>query len=128
MGSRVTALLLAGGLGFTAAGGFVASQAVNSNAQSGTTRTVTVSAGTGETGPPGPPGPAGPKGATGDTGPAGPTGPKGEPGATGPAGPKGEPGPAGPAGSVSCPAGFSPGFLQINGQGGHVVIYTCIED
>jgi hypothetical protein len=29
---------------------------------------------------------------------------------------------------VNCPAGFSPGYLQINGKGGHVVIYTCIED
>jgi hypothetical protein len=125
-------VLLAGGLGMTGVAGFFTAKAVTASAQSaGTTRTVTVDVGTGVIGPPGPPGPkgdTGAKGATGDTGPTGPAGPAGDTGPAGPAGPKGDKGDTGPAGGIICPAGFSEGFVQINGAGGHVVIYTCVED
>jgi len=73
--------------------------AANAGGQAAPTRTVTVDVtGTGEQGPPGPPGPPGPKG---------------------------EPG---PAGEFACIAGYSPGVLVINHPGGHVRVYTCIEN
>jgi len=50
------------------------------------------------------------------------TGPQGPPG---PAGPKGDPG---PAGAFTCLVGYSPGILLINHAGGHVRVYTCLED
>ena len=46
-------------------------------------------------------------------------------GATGPSGPRG---PTGPSGALECIEGFSPAILQINHPGGHVRIYTCLED
>jgi hypothetical protein len=49
------------------------------------------------------------------------TGARGEPG------PPGPPGPRGPAG-LACLAGYSPGVLRINAVGGHVQVYTCLED
>jgi hypothetical protein len=52
------------------------------------------------------------------------TGVQGPPGPAGPAGPRG---PAGPAG-LACLAGYSPGVLRINAVGGHVQVYTCLED
>jgi Collagen triple helix repeat (20 copies) len=96
-------------------------------------RTVTVEVGTGATGPQGPIGPAGPKGDTGpkgDIGPPGETGPKGDTGAIGPPGPPGPPGSSGESGAGPCagaPSGYSPGFLQLNTPGGHVIIWTCLE-
>ena len=101
-------------------------------AGTGPLRTVTVDVGTGVQGPPGdtgPPGATGPPGPKGDTGSSGP---KGDPGVQGPRGPIGEqgpPGPPGPAGNPceGAPTGYEPGILQINGAGGQVKIYTCIE-
>lgn len=61
-----------------------------------TARTVTVNVGTGPAGPAGP------------TGPAGPAGPEGQPG------------------EFTCPTGWEPGYLRINGAGGQQTIYTCI--
>ena len=72
--------------------------AANAGGQAAPTRTVTLNVGTGEQGPPGPPGP------------------------------KGDQGDPGPPGEFVCLAGFSPGILVINHPGGHVRVYTCIED
>ena len=52
------------------------------------------------------------------------TGEQGPPGPAGPPGPKGDPGESG----VACLDGFSPGVLVINHPGGHVRVYTCLED
>lgn len=82
--------------------GYLASQALSAAPQP--TRTVTINVPT-----------AGP----GPTGPQGPQGPQG---------PKGDPGPEGPAGGVTCPDGFSPGELVVNHSGGHVTLYTCLQD
>jgi hypothetical protein len=92
------------------ASGFLGATAL-SQAASEPLKTVTVDVGTGIPGPPGP------------------TGPKGDAGAQGPRGPIGEQGPPGPAGSpcAGAPAGYEPGILQINGAGGQVKIFTCIE-
>jgi hypothetical protein len=77
-------------------------------------RTVTVNVGTGAQGPPGTPGETGPPGPKGDTGLQGPIGPQGPPGVGG-----------GPC--EGAPSGYTPGFLQINSSGGHVIIWTCLE-
>jgi len=100
MTSRVAAALLAGALTATAASGYLASEAINAQAQGGVkTETITVKDGT--------PGPAGP------AGPAGPKGDKGEPG---------EPG------AQTCPEGFVNGRLIINHPGGQTTIATCLEE
>jgi Collagen triple helix repeat (20 copies) len=113
------ALLMAGALASTSAGGFFASQAVLAQ-DSGKVVTIDVGKGEqGEPGPAGPPGPQGEQGEQGERGPAGPAGPQGE---------QGERGPAGPAGSFTCPPGFVEGRLVINHPKGQVTIYTCIED
>ena len=52
------------------------------------------------------------------------TGEQGPPGPAGPPGPKGDPG----EGGLVCLDGYSPGVLVINHPGGHVRIYTCLED
>lgn len=93
-----SSLVLAGGTGY------LTSQALGGSAAAPVGKTVTVDITPGETGPKGDPGPPGAKG---DPGPIGP---------------------AGPAGGVGCPDGFSPGTLVINHPGGHVTIYTCLED
>jgi len=67
----------------------------------------------------------GPTGATGATGPQGPAGARG---ATGEAGATGAQGPTGPSGAQTCPDGYEFGVLQINHAGGHVRIFTCIEN
>ena len=104
MGSRMVALLTAGGLAATGASGYFASQAISaSGSQSGAVKTVTIDVGTGETGP---------------AGPAGPPGPKGD---------KGDKGAKGASGSLTCPPGFVKGELVINHPGGHVTIFTCLE-
>lgn len=110
---------MAGGSGFLAA-------AALSQATAEPLRTVTVDVGTGIAGPPGPPGATGPKGDTGLQGPQGEQGLKGDQGIPGAIGP---PGPAGPPGDpcAGAPAGYTPGILQINGAGGQVKIFTCIE-
>lgn len=119
MGSRLTALLLAGALVTTSAGGYFTSQALS---QTDSGKVVTIDVGKGEKGDPGPPGPPGPRGEKGDQGERGIAGPIG---AAGPKGDKGEPG---PPGAVICPAGFVWGRLIINHPGGQVTIFTCIED
>jgi hypothetical protein len=117
------ALLITGGLIFTGAGGFMASQAVM--AQDPPVKTVTIDVGKGEKGDPGPAGPAGPKGEPGPAGEKGSTGPPGPSGAPGPKGDKGDPG---PPGGIKCIAGYVPGILIINAPGGQTKIYTCIEE
>lgn len=104
MNSKVTALMLTGGLAFTATGGFLAAQALS---QGGPIRTETITIRNGE------PGPAGP------AGPAGPPGPRGE---------QGERGEQGPPGGMTCPDGFVQGRLIINHPGGQVTIFTCLEE
>lgn len=150
--SKVTVLVVSGSL-MAAGAGFLGATALSQGATD-PLRTVTVDVGTGAQGPPGSSGPQGPTGPKGDTGPigregpqgpigetgpqgeAGPQGPKGEKGNTGPQGVRGPigeqgpPGPPGPSGTDVCagaPEGYTPGILQINGKGGHVLIYTCIE-
>ena len=108
---NASVFLLAGGLVLTGSGGFLAAKAVGAGAAT-TTRTVTVNVGTGEQGPPGEPGPKGDKG---------------DPGAKGDTGAQGPAGPVGPAGEFTCPTAYEPGYLQINGAGGHEIIYTCIS-
>jgi hypothetical protein len=127
MSSRLSALVLAGGLVFTGAGGYFASQAIS---QTDSGKVVTIDVGTGQTGPVGPPGPKG------DTGPAGPKGDKGEKGDTGPigpagpVGPKGDTGPQGPQGEpggTTCPTGYDFGRVVINHPGGQVTLFTCFK-
>ena len=96
----IISLIFAAGSGF-----FVASAISQGPPPPGSTTTITIR--DGEPGPPGPPGPEGP------------------PGEQGPIGP---PGPQGPPGEFTCAEGFEPGYLRINHPGGHVVIYTCIEN
>ena len=108
-------LLLAAGLVLTGGAGYLASSALSVGTQAAA-RTVTINVTAG---------PTGPAGATGDPGPPGAKGDPGPPGATGP---KGDRGPAGPAGGLTCPSGFSEGELVINHPGGHVTIFTCLED
>jgi len=108
---KAAAIALAG-LALTGAGGFLASQALSAASQA-PSRTVTIDVSAGATGP------TGPAGAKGDPGPAGPTGDKGD---TGP------PGPQGPVGGINCPAGFTEGELVINHPGGHVTLFTCLQD
>jgi hypothetical protein len=98
MSSRLTALLLAGSLAATAAGGYFTSQALS---QTDSGKVVTIDVGKGEKGDPGP------------AGPAGPAGPKGEKGETG---------------GTTCPAGFVFGRLIINHPGGQTTIFTCLEE
>lgn len=100
MNSRFTAVLLAGALVSTAAGGYFASQALS---QTDSGKVVTIDVGKGDKGNPGPAGPIGPPGPKGD---------KGE---------KGEPG------TVECPTGFVWGRVIINHSGGKTTIFTCIE-
>ena|SRR5215471_21183483 len=50
---------------------------------------------------------------------------------TGEQGPQGQPGPPGPKGepgSFTCPQGFSEGYLVIDHPGGHVTLFTCLQD
>lgn len=110
-------LLLMAGLALAGASGFLTSQAL-SGGSSAAARTETITL---TNGGPGPTGPAGPRGARGPVGVTGERGVTGEPGATGPQGPAGQ-------GGVPCPDGFSPGFLVINHPGGHVTLYSCLED
>jgi hypothetical protein len=112
---KVTILVVSGSM-MAAGSGFLTATAL-SEAASEPLKTVTVDVGTGIPGPPGPPGSTGPKG---DTGAQGPRGPIGEQGPTGPPGPAGSP-------CAGAPAGYEPGILQINGAGGQVKIFTCIE-
>src|SRR5262245_16396999 len=67
---------------------------------------------------------AGARTVTVEIGGTGPAGPPGEPGPPGPIGPQGPPGVAG----LDCPAGYTPGVLQLNAPGGQVRIWTCLED
>ena len=123
------ALLLTVGLMAAAGSGYLTSIALSQNG-SEPLRTVTVDVGTGAQGPPGKPGPPGEQGPPGAQGPTGEQGPIGEQGPPGERGPSGPPGPPGPPGGGPCegaPEGYAPGILQINGAGGHVRIYTCIE-
>jgi hypothetical protein len=119
-------ILVASGSLMAAGSGALTAHAI-AEATSTPIRTVTVDVGTGAQGPPGPQGPKGdigPQGAQGLQGPRGPIGVQGPPGETGP------PGPPGPAGTDICagaPDGYTPGILQINGAGGQVKIFTCIE-
>lgn len=112
-------------LGFAISAGFLTAQALGVGTA---TRTVTVNIADGARGA------TGPRGATGARGPAGPQGergPAGPQGATGPAGERGAQGPAGPPGTAvpsACPSGFEAGTLVINHPGGHVAIWTCIQD
>ena len=108
MRRRLPTLLMASGLALAGASGFLATMALGAGgSSSGPGGTTTINVGQGATGPAGPTGPEGPRG---------------------PAGPRGERGPTGPAGSFTCPQGYSEGYLQINHSGGHVVIFTCIQD
>lgn len=94
-------LLTTAAVTLAAASGYLASVAISapgSAAAAGRTVTITVTGG----GP-------GPTGAEGPAGPQGPTGARG------------------PAGSFTCPAGFEEGELVINHPGGHVAIWTCLE-
>jgi hypothetical protein len=112
-----------------AGSGALAAHAI-AEATSAPIRTVTVDVGTGAQGPPGPTGPKGDTGPQGAQGLQGEKGPPGPQGVRGPIGEQGPPGPPGPAGTDVCagaPAGYTPGILQINGTGGHVKIFTCIE-
>ena len=106
---KVTILVVTGSV-MAGASGFLGATAL-SQAASEPLKTVTVDVGTGIPGPPGS------------------TGPKGDTGAQGPRGPIGEQGPPGTAGSpcAGAPVGYEPGILQINGAGGQVKIFTCIE-
>ena len=92
------AALLGSSLILAGGAGAFTAAAITGQAAPAPTRTVTLDVGTGEQGPPGPPGPPGPKG---------------------------DPG---PAGELACLDGYSPGVLVINGPGGHVRVYTCLED
>jgi len=112
---KVTILVVTGSV-MAGASGFLGATAL-SEAASEPLKTVTVDVGTGI---PGPPGPIGPKGDTGAQGPRGPIGERG------PAGPQGPPGSSGSP-CAGAPAGYEPGILQINGAGGQVKIFTCIE-
>ena len=94
---------MAGGLAFTGAGGFFASQALS---QTDSGKIITIDVGTG------------PKGDKGDPGPAGPAGPPG---------PKGDKGDKGDPGEVNCPPGFVWGRVVINHSGGKATIFACIE-
>jgi Collagen triple helix repeat (20 copies) len=140
--TKITTLVIGGSLMATGAGFLTAVAVAQNQAAQAPTRTVTIDVGTGPTGPPGPAGPVGstgPKGPTGSSGPSGPTGPigstgprgeagsQGPPGPTGPQGPTGPPGESGAGPCAGAPADYSPGFLQINSQGGHVKIWTCLE-
>jgi Collagen triple helix repeat (20 copies) len=118
-----TTLAVVGSTGFLAAGS-LGTAAVMAQ-QDPPVKEVTIDVGVGEPGEPGPVGPIGPKG---DKGEKGEQGEQGEIGAIGPAGPVGPAGPKGDPGSQTCPAGFVPGILRINHPGGHVRIYTCLED
>ena len=125
MSSRMSAIILAGGLAFTAAGGFLASQALS---QSDSGKVVTVDVGTGEKGDTGPVGPPGPQGEKGATGSKGEQGAVGETGPAGPPGPKGDKGDPGPPGGVECPVGFVWGRVVFNAPGGQTTIFTCIKE
>jgi hypothetical protein len=127
-----SATLLATSLTMAVGAGFLGAAELASS-QSGETRTVTIDVTPGPVGPPGPKGDQGPVGPEGPAGPAGEGGP-GPIGPQGPAGPAGPQGPAGPAGGGTgggpcegAPAGYEPGFLQINTPGGQVKIWTCLE-
>jgi Collagen triple helix repeat (20 copies) len=123
------ALLLTLGLVMAGASGFLASVALSQEPPTAI-RTVTIDVATGPQGPKGDPGEKGDPGPIGEPGPQGPqgpiglTGPKGDKGDVGPQGPPG-PGGSGPCGGA--PPGYTPGFLRINSQGGHVLIWTCLE-
>lgn len=120
LSNRASALMMAGALASTTAGGFFASQAVNAGAQTDV-KTVTIDVGKGEKGDTGPAGPAGPKGAQGEKGAQGDKGDKGDKGPAGPPGPQGDPG-------LKCPTGFVVGKLIINHPGGQTTIFTCLEE
>ena len=80
------------------------------------------------TGAAGPQGPQGPPGATGPPGTLGPAGPAGPAGPQGPQGPPGPQGPAGPPGAgFTCPAGFTPQTITVNGRGGQQDIFACVR-
>jgi hypothetical protein len=115
-----------------AGAGVLAATAV-SQSSADPARTVTIDVATGPQGLPGPPGPkgsTGPPGPKGDTGEPGPKGDTGQPGPKGDTGATGLQGPPGPAGSggpcEGAPSDYTPGFLQINAQGGHALIWTCL--
>lgn len=98
--------LMVAGLVLAGSAGFLTATALGTSSQEDV-RTVTVDIPEGQTGPTGP---------AGAEGPAGPTGPRGAIGATG------------PTGGTSCPAGFSFGKLVLNHPGGHVTLFTCLEN
>jgi len=125
MSSRWTAILLAGALASTAAGGYFTSQAIS---QTDSGKVVTIDVGEGEKGDPGPAGPRGPEGPKGEKGEPGEQGEKGDPGSPGPAGPVGPKGEKGDPGTVNCPTGFVWGRLVINHPGGQTTIFTCLEE
>jgi hypothetical protein len=109
IGIVAVSLALAGASGF-----FVATSISQGASSAATTTTITIRNGaTGPTGPQGPRGPAGPPGERGPTGLEGPQGP------TGPQGP--------PGGNFACPEGFELGYLVIDHPGGHVTLFTCLE-
>ena len=118
--------LMVGSLAVAGVGGYLATTALGAGKAAGPGGTTTIDVGRGATGPAGPPGQTGPTGPAGEKGPTGDTGPAGPPGATGPAGATGPQGPPGEGGQ--CPTGYSHGYLRINHPGGHVTIWTCIED
>ena len=116
-------ILLVTSLGLALGAGYLTATQLSSAQDEGPGRTVTVNVATGPTGPEGPPGEQGPTGEIGLTGEQGPQGEIGPQGPIGPPGPPGEGG--GPCGGA--PEGWSPGFLEVNHQGGQIVIYTCLE-
>jgi len=116
--AKITALVIAGSAMAVGTGYLTAVQIANGQGTENP-RTVTVDISPGPTGPPGPQGDTGPAGPQGDIGPVGP---KGD---TGPPGPPGTSGSGGPC--EGAPENYSPGFLQINTPGGHVIIWTCLE-
>lgn len=120
----MTAVLLAGGLALTGAGGFLASQALS---QTDSGKTVTINVGKGKPGPRGPRGARGPAGPAGPKGDAGVKGDKGDQGIQGIAGVPGPKGDKGDPGNVTCPDGFVWGRLIINHPGGQTTIFTCIQ-
>lgn len=116
-------ILLVTSLGLALGAGYLTATQIAQGQDPGDARTVTVDVGTGEQGPVGPAGPPGETGPRGATGATGARGPQGEQGETGPQGPPGEGGDI----CTGAPAGYEPGFLQINAPGGQVIIWTCLE-
>ena len=133
-------LLLGAALGLAAGSGFLASTAISAGSQAAV-RTTTISLTNGSQGPAGPPGPPGPAGA-GLT-PKGSVASVGDLPATG--NQKGDTYivtanssiqvwdgtkwvPSGSVALLGCPEGFSPGELVIDHPGGHVTLYTCLQD